>query len=90
MITVSRLRRDGLITNTDKLVGFENVPENITCEIIYDILKRVNSVEFQKDPNIYISAYSARRGPTRELRIPDDISLQFIKKHLSYLKGKMK
>lgn len=66
------------------LKGFDDlnlVPTEIGL-IVKDILRIVNSSIFQSNPETYIAAWEAQRGPTTELRLPDDVSYQFVRENI--------
>lgn len=86
MITVSLLKKHGLLKG-NALAGFEDMDKSLVGVVLMDVLKKVNTVEFRKSPRLTLAAYKADRGPTREARIPDDLSLTFIEDHLKKIES---
>jgi len=83
-ITISRLKSDGLITKENKLVNYEKLELAVTAQVIRDIIEIANSQEFKINPKLYIAGVKAARGPTDEVRIPDDVANLFIAENLKY------
>lgn len=83
-ITISLLKKDGLLLENNKLKGFERLSIVETAAVLRDIMKVVQSSEFRHSPKLYLASRQAERGPTTELRIPHDITHHFISTNLAY------
>jgi hypothetical protein len=82
MYTLSDLQERGVLDENGKLSDYPFYDDkDVIISVIRDILRRLNSIDFQLNPHIYISALEAERGPTQELRIPFDLSIAIIKKY---------
>ena len=80
-ITISFLKSNLLLIN-NKLKGYEKLDVATTAVVIRDIIRITSSSEFQRTPKLYITAKKVERGPTTEVRIPEDVSIRFIELYL--------
>ena len=95
VFTVSSLKSDGLISDSNKLNGLEDFDIKVTAQVVRDLLLTLNNNDFQNNPTQFLAVKEAERGlrpgvKTRELRIPDDLTVQFIKSNMPYINKKLK
>lgn len=83
-VTISSLKKDGLLLPNNKLKGFDKLSIAETASVLRDIMKVVSSSEFKHSPKLYMASRQAERGPTTELRIPHDVTHNFIATNLTY------
>ena len=85
MMNLGTLKKIEIISTTNTLVDYSGLDEDIKIMVIQDLLEVLNSFDFTSSPRLYISSYEAERGPTRELRITTDITMDIINIHVDAL-----
>lgn len=70
------------IINNDKLIDYPDIDLDVKIDVIIDLIDVLNSLCFQESPDYYIASYTADRGLSKEFRIPTDITVDIIKKHI--------
>lgn len=84
-VNLGTLKKIGIISTNGKLVDYSDLDDEVNILVIQDLLEIINSYDFTSSPKLYVSSYKAERGPTRELRIPTDITMDIICIHIDSL-----
>ena len=57
---------------------YSHLTESVQARIVADVLARMRSPEFVRNPVMYMQEWTTQRGHSEELRIPEDCSRKVI------------